>query len=74
MRRHELDLTSLIAGLVLIGVAAAYLVAAATGRRVDGAWVLPFGLIGLGLAGLAGSLRRARAVEPSYDETGQPGA
>ena len=72
MRRHELDLTSLIAGIVLAAIAAAYLLAAATGRSVDGAWVLPVGLIGLGLAGLAGSLRRARAIEPVSDEMTDP--
>ncbi len=74
MRRHELDLTSLISGLVLVGVAAAYLIAAATGRRVDGAWVLPIGLIGLGLAGLVGSLRRAHAVDPAPHHPDRPAA
>ena len=60
MRRHELDLMSLVAGLVLIGVAAAYLVGHLTDVRVDASWVAPLALIGLGLAGLAGGLSRAR--------------
>ncbi len=60
MQRHELDLTSLVAGLVLIGVAAAYLVGHLTDVRVDGSWVAPLALIGLGLAGLAGGVSRVR--------------
>ncbi|MCU0264521.1 MAG: hypothetical protein MUC45_00160 [Actinomycetia bacterium] len=60
MQRHDLDLTSLVAGLVFVAIAVAYLVGALTDVRVDGAWVLPLGLIGLGVAGLAGSVARAR--------------
>lgn len=58
MRRHELDLTSLVAGIVFVAIAAAYLVGEATDVHVSAGWVLPLGLIGLGLAGLAGTLRR----------------
>ncbi len=58
MRRHELDLTSLVTGLVFLAIAAAYLVAEFTDRDISAGWVLPLGLIGLGLAGLTGSLRR----------------
>ncbi len=57
MRRHELDLTSLVAGLVFVGIAVAYLVGAYTSVHVDAGWVLPIGLVGLGLAGLGGTLR-----------------
>jgi hypothetical protein len=57
MRKHELDLTSLVAGLVFVAIAVVYLVAAGTNVHVDAGWVLPFGLVGLGVAGLAGSLR-----------------
>ena len=57
MRRHELDLTSLVAGLVFIGIAVAYLIGSYTSVRIDAGWVLPIGLVGLGVAGLAGSLR-----------------
>lgn len=57
MRRHELDLTSLVAGLVFVGIAVAYLIGAYTKVRVDAGWVLPIGLVGLGLAGLGGTLR-----------------
>jgi hypothetical protein len=58
MRRHELDLTSLVAGVVFVAIAVAYLVGEATDVRVSAGWVLPLGLIGLGLAGLAGTVRR----------------
>jgi hypothetical protein len=57
VRRHDLDLTSLVAGLVFVGIAVAYLVGAYTKVRIDAGWVLPFGLVGLGLAGLGGTLR-----------------
>jgi len=57
VRKHDLDLTSLIAGLVFVGIAVAYLVGAYTDIHVDGGWLLPIALVGLGLAGLAGSLR-----------------
>ena len=69
MRRHDLDLTSLIAGLVFVGVAVAYLVGAYTDVRVGAGWLLPVALIGLGLAGLAGAVRRGlRAPEPPDEE------
>jgi hypothetical protein len=58
MRRHDLDLTSLVAGLVFVAIAVAYVVAEYTDARISAGWVLPLGLIGLGLAGLAGTLRR----------------
>jgi hypothetical protein len=57
--RHDTDLTSLIAGLVFLFVGIAYLLDAADVMQVDAKWVVPLGLIGLGLAGVAGSLRRA---------------
>lgn len=79
MRRHELDLTSLVAGLVFVGIAVAYLIGAYTKVRVDAGWVLPIGLVGLGLAGLAGTLRAglrsgaeddAAASDIRYEGTG----
>ncbi len=44
MRRHDLDWTSLVAGVVITAIAAAYLVGAWTDLRIDGRWVLPLGL------------------------------
>ena len=75
MRRHELDLTSLVAGLVFIGIAVAYLIGSYTSVRIDAGWVLPIGLVGLGVAGLAGSLRvglRRDDANPSVTD-GQQG-
>jgi hypothetical protein len=63
MRRHELDVASLVTGLVFVAIAVVYLVSAYTDTNVSAGWVLPLGLIGLGLAGLAGSLRRGLRSE-----------
>ena len=57
MRRHDLDLTSLVAGLVFVALSAVYLVGSLTDVHIGWRWVLPLLLIGLGVAGLAGSLR-----------------
>ena len=66
MRRHPLDLTSLLAGLVFLSLAATYLFAAAAGHRVDATWVLPVALVALGAAGLAGGIVRAtRRTDPA---------
>jgi hypothetical protein len=73
MRRHEFDVTSLVAGLVFVAIAAAYLVSSFTSLHVDAGWVLPFGLVGLGLAGVIGSLARARrAEEPVTERLAEP--
>ena len=60
MRRHDLDLLSLIAGAVFALVALASLVGAATDESVDLGWLAPVVLIGLGIAGLTGALRSGR--------------
>lgn len=57
MRRHDLDLVSLIAGALFALVAVTHLVGAATGDHVEIAWLAPVLLVGLGVAGLAGALR-----------------
>jgi hypothetical protein len=57
VRRHDLDLVSLITGVVFALVAVAHLVGAATGDALDPLWLAPVLLIGLGVAGLAGALR-----------------
>jgi uncharacterized membrane protein YidH (DUF202 family) len=59
VRSHAFDPASFVLGLVLTGVALAYLVAEAQNRSVDGAWVLPLTLIGLGVAAVAAGLNRA---------------
>ncbi|MBA2769970.1 MAG: hypothetical protein H0U35_12750 [Sporichthyaceae bacterium] len=72
MRRHELDLVSLIAGVVFLIVAVSHLVGAATDITVDLDWLAPVALVGLGVAGLAGSLRhRPTDREQAEGPTGE---
>ena len=74
MRRHDLDLTSLICGIVFAVVAATHLVAASTGERVELVWLVPVLLVGLGVAGLAGALRsNGRTDDPAPVEDGTAG-
>jgi hypothetical protein len=62
MRRHETDWTSLIAGVTFCAIALAYLGGEVTHRSLELRWVVPMLLIGLGIAGLAGTLVRARRL------------
>lgn len=71
MKRHGLDLVSLIAGLVFAVVAGAHLAAEASDTGVDLTWLFPLVLVGLGVAGLAGSVRGARDAGTAY--TGDTG-
>lgn len=59
MRRHDLDLLSLIAGAVFLVVALSQLFGAATDDQIELAWLVPAVLVGLGAAGMAGALRGA---------------
>jgi hypothetical protein len=71
MRRHPFDLASLIAGVVFVAISAAYLVGAYTDVLIGSGWVLPLALIGLGAAGLAGSLRRGLRTDDSRSAEAQ---
>jgi len=62
MKRHEPDWTSLIAGVTFCVIALAYLGGEVTYRSLELRWVVPMLLIGLGIAGLAGTLVRARRL------------
>jgi hypothetical protein len=62
MKRHEPDWTSLIAGVTFCAIAVAYLGGEITHRSLELRWVIPMLLIGLGVAGLAGTLVRARRL------------
>jgi len=62
MKRHEPDWTSLIAGITFCAIALAYLGGEVTHRSLELRWVVPMLLIGLGIAGLAGTLVRARRM------------
>lgn len=61
MRRHDLDLLSLITGVVFLLVATSHLLGAVAGTDLDLAWLAPVVLVGLGVAGLAGALRAGRS-------------
>ncbi len=63
MKRHELDVVSLIFGLIFVGAAAIWGISDAPGPPLDG-WPLPVLLIAVGLAGLVISLRRRRSGAP----------
>ena len=65
MRRHEIDLVSLVTGLVLMGVAALYLFEVDTDVR----WVLPAVLVTAGLAGVVGTVGLGRGRGSRTDDT-----
>ena len=58
MKRHDLDLVSLIAGTVFLLVAVSALLEAASDVSVDLTWLVPVALVAIGVAGIAGALRR----------------
>lgn len=60
MKSHRLDGFSLIAGLVFVAIGALVLVDAAADRDVDPRWIVAALLVGLGLAGVLGSLDWSR--------------
>jgi hypothetical protein len=70
VRRHELDLFSLLAGLVFVAVAVGHLLDVAVDLDVDGRYVAPVALVVIGVVSLAGVLRSSgRTTEPP---TGSP--
>jgi hypothetical protein len=68
MKRHDPDWTSFIAGVTFCVIALAYLGGEVTHLSLELRWVAPILLIGLGLAGLAGTLVRARRLSARPDE------
>lgn len=64
LQRHDVDLFSLVAGVVFLLIAVGHLLDVAGGVDLDGRWVAPVVLLGLGLAGLAGVLRRTSDDDP----------
>lgn len=56
MRKHSIDLFSLISGLLFTGFALAYIIGAYTDVRLDPRLALPLTLVGLGVAGLASAM------------------
>lgn len=65
MSRHDRDDVSLMSGLLLVLLAAAFLLNDLTALDLDGRWVAPALLIAVGLVGLVATLRRTgRPEEP----------
>ena len=60
MRKHPLDVFSLLSGLVVLGFAVAYVIGAYSGYRLDERAVLPLLLVGLGGAGLIAAITGQR--------------
>jgi hypothetical protein len=60
MRRHALDVVSLVAGLVFIAIAIVGLSDWSWNFSLDARWILPVVLIGVGLIGLSAVLSRSR--------------
>ncbi len=57
MRRHDLDVFSLVAGLVFVAVALGHVLDVSVGVDFDGRWVVPVVMVAIGVVGLAGLVR-----------------
>ncbi len=68
MRRHPLDLFSLLSGLLVLGFALAYLIGGYTDVRLDARLAFPLMLVGLGVAGLAGALAAQRRSDRALED------
>lgn len=69
MRRHDLDVLSLLTGLLYIGIGVVVLLHGVIGLQLPLRWLAPALLIALGLAGLVGSRRRGRRSSESAEQT-----
>ena len=63
MKRHPLDILSLLLGLVFLAVALAYLVGQATGAIPSMLITMPLMLAGLGIAGLVGAVAAMQRMD-----------
>ena len=70
MRRHPIDLFSLLSGLVVLAFAIAYLVGGFADVQLDSRLVVPLLIVGLGTAGLAGALVAQRRANRRLDRLG----
>ena len=56
MKRHDIDVFSLMAGLLFVAVAAAWALDRIGVLNADGRWILPAVLVAIGLIGLGTAL------------------
>ena len=66
MRRHDLDWVSLVAGLVFLAFAVAYVVVSLTDVTLDPRVVWPVVLIALGAAGVATAITATAREERAF--------
>jgi len=57
MNRHEVDVVSMVSGLLIVLLAGLFLLDDLTSLSVDTRWVVPMVLLTVGIAGLVTSLR-----------------
>jgi peptidoglycan/LPS O-acetylase OafA/YrhL len=74
VRRHDLDVVSLIAGVVFLALAVIYLVASATDSSIDGRYVWPALLVTLGAGGVAAAVRANTREEQAFRSAGPTAA
>ena len=72
MKRHPLDLFSLLGGLLFMGLGTTFLLDALNKWSADITWVPPIVLIVLGLAGVLSAVDRQRAAPSVQRETQVP--
>jgi hypothetical protein len=73
VRRHDLDLVSLMSGLVFLVLGAGWALDEPAGLDLHALWAVPVALVGVGLVGLAGAVngvRRRRDDPPGGLQTG----
>jgi small-conductance mechanosensitive channel len=70
--RHTLDLFSLLAGILFVGLGFLFVADESSGLDVEPRWILASLLVGLGLAGIAGSLARTRSDENGRQAAEEP--
>lgn len=71
MRRHDTDLTALVSGLVFVLLGAGFWLDEVDAWHLQARWVWPVLLIGLGVAGLAGSGARYRRQQQGSAVAGE---
>jgi hypothetical protein len=73
VRRHDLDLVSLMSGLVFLVLGGGWALDEAADLDLTPLWAVPVALVGVGLVGLAGAvnaMRRRRDDPPGGLQTG----